>query len=371
MPRIHWKHIVAILGLIGCVAMFFGLPYLQSQRWEHTKRSSRAHMPVKSQAEIEEENEITAAVATDESQYAPEIGIRYIKQIPTTKVAMEAAFRQRRSDAAIMLPASEPLFITNFAGKLYRDDPTQRASSVQSTRRAVFSIGIDINDSDIRQIPWLSRSSVVSFVQGHFVSLQAWIVQDELTDQWHLHHRPIAALAHYGNSSATHNFVSPITETVADIRGLGVIRREVGHDETKTSMAQTAVWLFKSIRMAESIPSTYYDYAFVRVSGSDLEPTQFTVVLTANDRTEWHSLSAQNGAHAPHRSSETSTLGFVHFTEYASDGLHPKASATRSLRIQSKSVTTLDQIRAYLMKSELEGDWGNHLSEILDFVSAK
>ena len=228
-----------------------------------------------------------------------------------------------------------------------------------------------MQDSDIAQIPWLSRSTIVSFIQSHFVSLQAQVLNDEVSGEWFLHHRPIAGVAKFGSSPVTHDFVSPITETVADIRGLGVFRHREKNVTDSNLTEQTAVWLFRSQRSVNSSTNTHYDYAFVWFSGRELDPSQFAVVLTTNNRTEWHCLRSSEGDRFPARSNDTSTLGSVHFLEYASDGLHPKTSATRSVRIKSEKVYALNDVIGHLSNKGLVGEWGEHLGDVLDFVITK
>ena len=218
-----WKIILSVLAFLCCSGLLVFLPSLRSKRWEHTHHSTKHQITPKTQEELNEELEIEKASAVDDSQFAQSLGIRYIQRIPTSKVALEAVFRQRRSDASVMLPPSEPLFVTRFLREPIGLEQSNKTMRLSATRRAVFSIGLEMHGSDIAQIPWLSRSTIVDFIQGHYVSLQTRILKDERSDEWFLHHRPIAAVAKFGAIPLTHEFVSPITETVADIRGLGVL----------------------------------------------------------------------------------------------------------------------------------------------------
>ena len=366
-----WKIILSVLAFLCCSGLLVFLPSLRSKRWEHTHHSTKHQITPKTQEELNEELEIEKASAVDDSQFAQSLGIRYIQRIPTSKVALEAVFRQRRSDASVMLPPSEPLFVTRFLREPIGLEQSNKTMRLSATRRAVFSIGLEMHGSDIAQIPWLSRSTIVDFIQGHYVSLQTRILKDERSDEWFLHHRPIAAVAKFGAVPLTHEFVSPITETVADIRGLGVLIDRDRSSAISDASDQTAIWLFRSLRSANSTIETHYDYAFIRAFGNDSGPSRLSVILTTNNRTEWHCLTDSEVSRSPTRSSDTSTLGSVHFTEYASDGLHPKTSVTRSVRIKSKKSYRLDQIIEHLSSNGFDGDWGQHLLAILDFVASK
>ncbi len=368
MPRTNIRSVLAIFGLLAAIGMVVGLPWLRSMRWKDTQTSTKFLIPVKTPEELEEERLIEQATTIDESDYAQDLGIRYLKRIPTTKVALEAAFRQRRSDSAMMLNESETLFVTRFAAANKATPRLQDANKMLSTRRAVFSIGLDMRDADIAALPWLSRSSILSFIKAHYVSLQANIQKDASSGKWFLHHRPVAGLAKFRGVPLTQNFVSPITETVGDIRGLGTyLHQETGRPSTD----QTAVWLFRSLRMEDTVPVVHYDYAFVRTYGDDPDDLRVKVILTSNNRSEWHCLPKVETSRPPIRGSDTTTLGTVHFVEYASDGMHPKTSVTRSVRIKSTQIFKQAEIDDYLATQKLQGDWGTHLGEILDYVAPK
>jgi hypothetical protein len=365
------KNAVAILGLLAATGMVLGLPWLRSMRWKDTQVSTRHRISVKTPEELEEERLIEQAATIDDSDYAQDLGIRYLKRIPTSKIALEAAFRQRRSDAATMLNESEPLFVTRFATAPAKTRSAADTIRMLSTRRPVFSIGLDMRDTDIAALPWISRSSILSFIKANYVSLQANILKDASSGDWFLHHRPVAALAKFGGVPLTQTFVSPITETVGDIRGLGTYLHQPTTRSPLSTTDQTAVWLFRSLRMDNAHPVVQYDYAFVRTYGDDSEDLQVKVILTTNNRSEWYCLPKVETSRPPLRSSDTTTLGTVHFIEYANDGLHPKTSVTRSVRVKSIQAFKQVEIDDYLAKQNLHGDWGSHLGEILDYVAPK
>jgi len=365
------KNILVIIGLLGGIGMLIGLPWLRSLRWEYTQVSTKHRIPLKTPEEIEEEQLIEKAAAVDESEYAQGLGIRYLKRIPTSKIALEAAFRQRRSDAAVMLNEAEPLFVTRFSNASRRSRISEDTMKMLTTRRAMFSIGLEIRDADIATLPWISRSSIMSYIRAHYVSLQANILKDSSNGGWFLHHRPVAGVAKFAGVPLTQGFVSPITETVGDIRGLGTYLQQDKNRASSEATDQTAVWLFRSLRMEGTLPIVQYDYAFVRTFGVDADSLEFKVILTTNNRSEWHCLPNVETARPPLRSSDTTTLGTIHFIEYASDGLHPKTSATRSVRVKSSQVFKQIQIIDYLATKNLHGDWGDYIGEVLDYVAPK
>ncbi len=371
MPRTKVKNVLAIIGILASIGMVIGLPWLRSMRWDYTRISTTHRIPVKTQEEIEEEQLIEKAAAVDESEYTQDIGIRYLKRIPTSKIDLEAAFRQRRSEAAVMLHESEPLFVGRYSIPSKSSKLSGASVTMHTTRKALFSIGLEMRDADIATLPWISRSSILSYIRAHYVSLQANILKDSSSGSWYLHHRPIAGVAKFGGVPLTQSFVSPITETVGDIRGLGTYLHPDKNLASSQSTDQTAVWLFRTLRMDGTLPVVQYDYAFVRTFGADLESLQFKVILTTNNRSEWNCLPNVETARPPLRSSDTTTLGTVHFIEYASDGLHPKTSVTRSVRVKSNQVFKQVEINDYLASKNLHGDWGDHIGEILDHVAPK
>jgi hypothetical protein len=291
--------------------------------------------------------------------------------VPTSKVALEAAFRQRSADAALMLNESEPLLKARFSPtSTYAQGKNDGSPRMLASRRPVLSIGLEMRDSDIAAIPWISRSTIVNYIRAHYVSLQANILKDAVSGDWFIHHRPIAAVAKFSGVPLTQAFVSPITETVGDIRGLGTYLHSEKKQASPNAIEQTAVWLFRSLRIDSNVPTVHYDYAFVRMAGVDSNALSIQVILTTNNRSEWHFLADVESAKPPSRSSDTQTLGTIHFIEYASDGLHPKKSATRSVRIKAHHAIMLSEIIDHLTSQSLVGDWGEHLPEILDYVAA-
>ncbi len=308
---------VSFLILGTCLVVVACLPWMRNVRWRETHRSTQDQVYVRSSIEIQEEDEIRKAVERDVSQLDHGLGIRTIRRVPTTKIELEAAFRQRLHEAALMLVDSEPLFVLRYAPYVpVGDEPRERATRALAMRRPVISTGLEMRDSDISTLPWVSRSTILSYIQGHYVSLQATVMKDrQKNGRWHLHHRPVAAVAKFGGASLTEPFVSPVTESVADIRGLGVYRAEPTVNEPDT-VDETAFGYSENTRLKRYHPFGSIRLCLVRATGDDSDPNRFRIVLTDNQFQNWHCLVDSEITRSPRRPNDASSLGTIHITEY-------------------------------------------------------
>ncbi len=185
---------------------------------------------------------------------------------------MEAVFRQRKNDSCEQLPKGEPIVMTQYTlGLTPRDQYKSRETILPSTRREVLRIGLNMLPSDQRNLPTLSRSIILGFLEDHYLSLQVRILKDSVTSNWQLHHRPIAMVGRYTGLPIAQDWVNAISSTVEDIRGLGVLQIPEG------VQSQTAVLIFRAAWLDErgENAGVRHEFAFIHV-----EP-----LLTARSKT--------------------------------------------------------------------------------------
>jgi hypothetical protein len=310
----------------------------------------------------------TAELVPDQSEYDRVLNLRLLKSIPVSPTELEAAYRQGKNDTCEITEEGEPLVITQFLGRLTSRDKFRETVVRPGTRRHVASIGLSLLPSDARLLPTLSRSTILRYIDSHFISLQARIEKDPVTAKWQLQYRPIAVIGSYSRAGTTQSFVDAIVTTIRDIRGLGIYR-----DPKSESESQTAILLFRSEWLDEAglKPKARIEYCFMhavpKTAPFEGDPISLHFFFTSDDRTEWHYFPAKD-SRLPQAVSQCSIHAKVRFVEFDSSGLEPKSGLVRQMQSSSRDRFGQKEIEAFLKENNKEGTWDRNLTALLDAV---
>ena len=346
-----------ILVTIAAVGLVLALPKFRVARWKSTLTTQSATGPEVIQPGTEEE--IASEMAVDPSTYDRQSDMRSIRRIPSDSVTLEAAFRQRKNDNCEQIPAGQPIVMSQFTLNLTpRDAFKSQANTIPATRREVLRIGLNMLNSDQKSLPTLSRSTILRFLDDHYLSLQVRILKDSVTSKWRLHHRPIALVGQYTGRPLAQDWVDAISATVQDIRGLGVL------EEAENSQDQISVLIFRANWLDERGEKigVRHELAFVHVEPlfeGEKQDFRLNCITTADNRTRWHWFQVDPNDR-PRSEKECDLSGTVRFDTFASNGLEPKSSVTRRMRANPRSSFRVEDIDAYLSSLELSGGWSEH-----------
>ncbi len=351
---------ISLVAVLGVLAVF-GLPQIRSTAWKETLVSKQAES--KNLPSEWDEDSIVETMAVDGSRYDWKSDIRLIRSVPNTPVALEAAFRQRRTDICESLAEGEPLEITQHAVLLTARD-RHRAKEVRmpSTRREIATIGLNMLPTDQRQLPVLSRPLILDFLNNHFLSLQARIFKDAGTSNWILHYRPIAAVGKYTGIPFSQKWVEAISNTVQDIRGLGIAEAKGDQDGS-----QTAVILFRLTWLDErgETSGIRHELGFIHARPStnrrNNDPFEIHFVATSNHRSVWNYFPP-NANKRTRSENDCSLVGTIRFDEFMRGGLQPKSTVTRRMLAHAGASFRVEQIDNHLEGLGLQGGWSEHLS---------
>lgn len=358
------KAIAAFVLLAFGIGMFVAMSQLRQVAWKNTQQTTRRGGPVtEEQLLIEEE----IAKVADETLFDRMTDIRYIMKLPIDPIRIEAAHRQRRTDSAEALPSGEPLLLQQFSLGLTARDKFRR-EPIPAARRQVLTVGLSMLDIDQQSLPPLSRNAIMDFIEQHYMSIQARIMRDPVTEKWILHHRPIALVAKYRNLPLTQDFNETLSKTVSDMRGIGIYKPQGINSESKT---QTAVWLFRSdwIDPGMGFAMPRLEYVFIHAvpeNDSEDSPLRMHVFCTTQQRTLFHYLGDRGQMQQPDRPGKVDVLGTIAITGYTSNGLTPSTSASRDVRIQGAKHYTLPDIERHLKEKGIELPWNEALVSLFE-----
>ncbi len=360
----------AIAFFIFAFAGIGGLLVVRHYRWADTRESTTLQSKNLTADELAQESEIATLVSKDASQFDRELNLRVITSLPKSFVELEAVHRQRANDACEPLPANEPVSMGRWMSILtHWDNRRKIPKELEFSRREVLTIGLQIPQDDQLTLPMLSKERILTFLNENYLSLQLRLVRNGTTKQVHLHHRPVAVVTKYRSAGLSQDFVEPLGQKTKEIRGLGVLRSP----ESNPDPFQIAVWLFRSSwqTASERFPTIHHEFIFIRskngIESSQSDAIPLEVFATSEGRTRFHYFGVRTLPASEIRSvSNADLVGRIHFTHYASDGLHPSQSVTRSGEVRSSRVFSLRSVEKFMNEQGLVGDWQDHLPLILD-----
>lgn len=220
------KKILALVGmLVVAAALLVTLPAARDAVWGINGPTIRTSLPYDPQIRAELETAVEEAMKVDVSHFDRASDLRYVDRLPASEAELEATFRQRKTDAAEKILASESVQSRELLMNLTpRDMSRPAAGRIPSTRRHVMSVALAVADQDRAALPTLSKGQILDFLENNYISLQARISHDLTTGQWRLHHRPLAAQTTFGVNPTSQKLEPAVEATIAEIRGLGILR---------------------------------------------------------------------------------------------------------------------------------------------------
>lgn len=293
-----------------------------------------------------------------------------IKSVPRTDDDLTKSYDRARSGQCELVRSGEPLEIKGFTPFL---TPRDRASKepIPSSRVHALSIGLEVGRQDRNDLPRLSRSAILEYVDDHYVSIQIRVQRDPVTNAQFLHHRPLAATSKYGRVRLTQDTTPAVLSSVRELRSLGVLMDEDA--ESTPENRRTLVLAHRhSLQTGfdEEDEEINYELTFVRaVPENDEEdsPIELHTFVTTDHRTKLH--YAKPGSY-PSNADRASVKATVRFTEYSHAGLYPTKSSVRSTSVYDRGEFDFEKLDRYAESQEWEGDALDNIVPILDAIIA-
>lgn len=307
--------------------------------------------------------------------------IKLIRIIPRSESEIAQAHERNRSQSCETVPPGEPLEIKGFKPVLTERDRAEWGRGYRllpSSRRNMFTVGLDMLSADRDRLPTVSGSQIERYIRGHYVTIQARVQKDPLTSKLFLHHRPLAATVSVGKGNLTEEFTDAVLTAVREFHSLGIFLP--GAVARSPENLRTLVMIYRN-KMA--IPTGVggkpqfryvYEYAFVRARdvveenqpdvANQRELVQY-VFATSDQRRRLHLLKPWS---TPTQPSDCGVRATVFFTEYTTLGLIPSKSATRSVVYSSHSVFDWPDLERYSAEQDWKGDALDNLPQILDAI---
>ncbi len=343
--------------------MVYFLPKIRGDFWKETRKGSGRDLKPSLSQGNEEVSESEIEMVKDVSEY--DINpTKEESEVFLPKRSNWRAFRQRINDTCEALREGEPLQLTQFTSQLTPRDRQKQADDARSyTRRPILTVGLNIREADKKTLPLVSRSLILSYVEDHYISLQARIAKDPATGKLILHYRPLAGVATFSGLPLSQEWVESVASTVRDIRGLGIYEGKDSDDDS-----QTAVILFRSAWLEEesSQPTYRHELGIVHAVPSKSDPNSLDLEMftTSKNRLHWHYFKPEK-TKKTRSLSQCDLIASVRFDEYTSDGLQPKSSVTRALKVNGDETYHVAAIDQYLKEQGLNGGWSSHLKQAL------
>lgn len=294
--------------------------------------------------------------------------IKWIDRLPMTDRDVVDAFEKAKSDSCEAIGEGEPLEITSPIRYLTRRDQKQKSPPLPAFRTGFLSIGLELSDTDRADLPVVSRSRVVEYLNSNYLLLQARIRKDLLDRRLYYHHRPIAVTARYSGQRVTQAFEPLVAQTTRNIRSLGVLvdsesRRKKAQDFRTLALIYYNEMVRPSSVGLRDIKVEQYEWVFVRgvesESSQSLEPHVF---VTEENRTR---LVYLHGFELPPRVQRTDVTGQIAITGFDRTGIFPESYLTRSYRLQQKQRYDWSKLSEVCLQT-FGGDLDTHLNPMLD-----
>ncbi len=304
----------------------------------------------------------TSAIAFDEFG-----DIKTIKSLPLTSLDIERAFERSVADACEQIPNGEPLEVKKFMTFLTQRDRNHAKSSPKpSARHNLFTVGLEFTRDDRAALPTLSGSTIASYVEENFVSVQARIRKDFLDKKLYLHHRPLAVTAKFANAATSQSFEPIVAANVKDFHGIGLFVKDTR--VLRAEKLRTMVMIFKNkmLRPGSNRTTEQYEFAFVRGrEGKTNDRLDLHTFVTSNNRDRLHYLQPFN---VPTSTGQVAILGRIAITKFDGSGIYPAASATRSFKMDSRTQILMSNIEDYCRKNQIPGGLAENLDVVLDAI---
>jgi hypothetical protein len=286
--------------------------------------------------------------------------IKLVRSVPLTPVELKAAYGSSKNTCE-QIEQGNPIELTSFTPFLTNKD--KGASRRLSTRRSFLSIGLEIDQAGL---PTLSKSSILDYVDKHYLTVQARIRKDLLDRKLYFHHRPLALTAQFNGPKLSKAFEPVVAQNANLIRSLGVfVEPEIRL--LKAEHLRTLVMAFRTERVGISNRSREeYELAIIRgresTDGANLVPHVFVTIDNCNRLAHLREFSP------PKSKRDCSITGKVKITEFDStSGLYPKKSVTQGYSLAQKSEFTLLELETYCKKN-YDGPLSTKINQLLDDI---
>ncbi len=314
---------------------------------------------------------IPLSLPAAEARVAPPPGIKTFSRMPKSATEVASAHLNARNEGIEFLGKGEPLQLSSYLKALNPREARERERdrnksplTIISTRSFVLSVGIEVDAADQRNLPALSKTTILDYLGKHYVSLQARIHKDS-KGHIYLHHRPLVATAKFGGSKITEDFAEGVVASVRDMHSLGLFVPD-GVDPIPENL-RTVVLVHKHTALEKGRPETRYEFVFIRGRVNSLAGRLDThCFTTSEERTKLHYLKP---AKVPLRYNDCSLKGQVVFTRFTGGDLIPAESAVRSQSISDQSEFEISELdKAVRSQLKLSGDTLSNLNETLDAI---
>lgn len=293
--------------------------------------------------------------------------IKTITVLPQSQREVEAAFERSSSDACEQVVQGEALEMRSFVPYLTSRDRLQKTSRpLASTRHSLFSVGLEFETSDRAALPKVSGGIIEDYMDKHCVLVQGRVRRDLLDRKLYFHHRPLVVTAKYLGSRLTEPFEPLVAAKIREFHGLGLFVPETRI--IKAQHLRTLVLIFKNDILQSSSARAREQFEFAFILGREGEvgdKLDHHVFVTTDDRQTLHYLAPYS---QPLRPSQSSILGRIAVTDYDSTGIFPKASATRSYKLDTRSKFTLEDLEKYCLDQQLSGGFHKNLTPVLNAI---
>lgn len=290
--------------------------------------------------------------------------LKIIRSLPRSTTDLERAHRTSQSEACERISEGQSLEVTSFTTILTERDKRDgiRARPLPAARHSVMSVGLIMENSDRSTLPILSRSSILDYLDKHYVAIQLRVRRD-LDKKLYFHHRPLAVTAQYKGSKLTQKFEPIVANAIRDFHSIGIFTKVT--ERLKPENLRTIVLLFKNSVLKPGLRTAdQFEYAFVRGRQGKNETRLDThLFVTSNDRSQ---VTYLNSYVPPISPNSTSIRGSVVITDFDSKGIYPRESATRSYRLDAKRIYSMTSIDAFCKENGLPGGIYENLDTVLD-----
>jgi hypothetical protein len=293
--------------------------------------------------------------------------VKMLTELPQTQREVEQAFDRSSSDTCEPIVQGEPLEIHNFVTYLTERDRLQKGQRpLASARHSLFSVGLEFEAADRADLPKVSGGIIADYLNKNCVLIQGRVRRSLIDRELYFHHRPLVLTAQYRGSRLTEPFEPLVTSKVREFHGLGLFVPETRI--LKAEKLRTLVLLFKNdiLQPLGRRTREQFEFAFIRGRpGEKAEQFEHHVFVTTDDRQTVHYLAPFV---QPLRPSQTSILGRIAVTDYDSTGIYPKASATRSFKLDTRTKYSLEELEEYALQQEWSGGFHSNLTPVLDAI---
>lgn len=308
------------------------------------------------------------AMGTNMASAIDEFGdLKTLSILPQTQREVETAFSRSSSDACEQIGQGEPLEISSFVSFLTeRDRVSTGQRPLASARHSLFSVGLEFESSDRAALPKVSGSLISDYLDKNCVLVQGRVRRDLIDRELYFHHRPLVVTAQYRGSRLTEPFEPLVASKVQEFHGLGLFVPETRI--LKAEKLRTLVLVFKNdiLQPLSSRTREQYEFAIIRGRPAAMpNRLEHHVFVTTDDRQTLHYLTPYS---PPLRPAQSSILGRIAVTDYDSTGLYPKASATRSFKVNARSKFSLDELDGYCLNEKLAGGFHANVTQVLDAI---